>query len=116
MKIDIETCSITDNILWKFISMNSDTTIDIIERYPNKPWDWHAISKNPNINLQFIEKHHYKCIDWESISENGDILDELFERFPDEITQYGYIVLDTSLLYNLIKKSYYKRMKEKINR
>ena len=31
--------------------------MEIIEKYPEIPWDWDNISLNPNITMEFIEKH-----------------------------------------------------------
>ena len=31
--------------------------MEIIEKYPDKPWDWVEISRNPNITIEFIEKY-----------------------------------------------------------
>ena len=36
--------------------------MDIIEKYPNKPWDWRCISQNPNITMDFIEKYIDKIL------------------------------------------------------
>ena len=40
---------------WDFerISNNSNITIEIIEKYPNKPWNWCYISRNPNNNYGY---------------------------------------------------------------
>lgn len=29
----------------------------LVEKYPEKPWDWEYLSINPNITAEFIEKH-----------------------------------------------------------
>ena len=42
---------------WKCLSSNPNITIDIIENHPEKPWNWCSISKNPNLTTKFIEKH-----------------------------------------------------------
>ena len=32
--------------------------MDIIEKYPDKPWDWRSIyRRNPNITMDIIEKY-----------------------------------------------------------
>ena len=41
---------------WWEISCHENITMDIIEKYPNKPWDWKGISCNPNLTLEFIKK------------------------------------------------------------
>ena len=44
--------------------------MEIIEKYPDKPWDWEYISKNPNIMMEIIEKNPDKPWDWASISQS----------------------------------------------
>ena len=34
--------------------------MDIIEKYPDKPWEWNRISENPNLTIEFIEKYPEK--------------------------------------------------------
>ena len=31
--------------------------MEIIEKYSNKPWNWHYISGNPNLTIQIIDKY-----------------------------------------------------------
>ena len=38
--------------------------MEIIEKYPNKPWNWKGISCNPNITMEFIEKYPNKPWRW----------------------------------------------------
>ena len=47
---------------WEWISYNPNITMEFIEKYPNKPWDWHWMSHNPNINMEMIEKHPEKTL------------------------------------------------------
>ena len=41
----------------------------LLEKYPEKPWDWCGISQNPNLTMEIIEKHIDK-IDFWRLSEN----------------------------------------------
>ena len=41
----------------------------LLEKHPEKPWDWNWISRNPNITMEFIEKH-LDNIDFERLSQN----------------------------------------------
>ena len=43
---------------------NPNITMEIIEKYPDKPWDWNWISRNPNITIEFIEKYLDKPWNW----------------------------------------------------
>jgi len=54
---------------WKGISWNPNITMEIIEKYPNKPWSWYWISRNSNITMEFIEKNVNK-INFEELSRN----------------------------------------------
>ena len=37
-----------------------NTLTYLLEKYPDKYWDWDYISENPNITMEFIEKHMNK--------------------------------------------------------
>ena len=55
---------------WVNISKNPNLTMEIIEKYPDKPWEWkYGISKNPNITIKFI-KTHIDNIDFSQLSCN----------------------------------------------
>ena len=54
---------------WSGISCNPNITMEIIEKYPDKPWNWNGISCNPNLTMKFIEKNINK-ICFISLSEN----------------------------------------------
>ena len=63
----------------------------LLEKYPNKPWDWDSISENPNITMDIIEKYHDKPWDWEyGISHNPNITIEFIEKYIDKI-QFEYL-------------------------
>ena len=42
---------------WQWISCNPNITMEIIEKHPEKPWNWYSISKNPNLTMEMIEKN-----------------------------------------------------------
>ncbi len=41
---------------WYNISYRRDTTMEIIEKYPDKPWDWSVLSSNPSVLISTEEK------------------------------------------------------------
>ncbi len=55
----------------------------IVEKYPNKPWDWRGISWNPNITMEVIEKYPDKPWKWYGISRNSNITMEM-KTFQNE--------------------------------
>ena len=43
----------------------------VIEKYPDKHWDWNYISMNKNLTMEFIEKYPTKFWSWTAISRNA---------------------------------------------
>jgi len=44
---------------WEYISYNPNITMEIIEKYPEKPWVWWGISQNPNITIEIVDTLKY---------------------------------------------------------
>ena len=59
----------------------------LLEKYPNKPWNWVGISRNPNITMEFIEKYPDKMWIWGpyGISYNPNITIEFIEKHINKI-------------------------------
>ena len=45
-------------------------TLEWVEKYPYKPWDWSGLSRNPNVTLEIIEKYPDKPWSWKGLSQN----------------------------------------------
>ena len=46
----------------------------LIEKYPDKEWNWKEISHNPNITMEIIDKYHDKHWEWNNgLSRNKNI-------------------------------------------
>jgi len=54
----------------KYIKSKPNTLTLLLEKYPDKPWDWSGISRNPNITMEIIEKYPDKPWVWHCISNN----------------------------------------------
>lgn len=50
---------IPESTLWDVLSIHQHTTMDIIDNYPDNPWDWgeSGISSNPSLTIEMIEKY-----------------------------------------------------------
>ena len=70
---------------WTWISGNPNITMKMIENHPEKPWDWEYISSNENITMEFIEKHPEKPWNWQYISRNPNITIKFIEKNMDKI-------------------------------
>ena len=77
---------------WEWISKNPNLTIKLIEKYSDKPWDWASISRNPNITMELIDKYPDKPWNWKfGISKNPNITMEIIEKYPDKPWNWFYI-------------------------
>ena len=43
--------------------------MEIVEKYPNKPWNWGGLSFNPKITLELVEKY-LGLFNWIMIFQN----------------------------------------------
>ena len=86
--------------------------MEMIEKYPNKRWDWLSISKNPNITMEIIEKYPNKPWSWWGVSANPNITVDIIEKYPDkpwkwksplEITPRGDLSENPNITLNLLK-------------
>lgn len=60
-------------------------TTEIIEKYPDKPWDWLCgVSDNPNVTQEFIEKHIDKNWDWYKISMYTMLTVDFVRKYEDK--------------------------------
>ena len=46
------------------VESKSNVTFDIVEKHPDKPWNWSGLSRNPNVTFDVVEKHPDKPWDW----------------------------------------------------
>ena len=71
------------------ISSNPNLTLEWIEKYPDKDWDWgiYGISSNQNLTLEWIEKYPNKKWYWGygGISSNPSITLEIIEKYINKI-------------------------------
>lgn len=56
--------------IYSYLSKHHHITWDIIEMYPDMPWDYTNVSANPNITWDIIEE--YPDIPWDIIQNNPD--------------------------------------------
>lgn len=41
--------------VWKRLSANNVITMEIIQKYFDKPWNWEWVSLNPNLTIKFVK-------------------------------------------------------------
>ena len=79
--------------------------MEMIEKHPEKPWDWKWISRNPNITMEFIEKHLEKPWNWGWISENPNITMEMIEKNPEKPWNWAYISKNPNITFEFIENN-----------
>ena len=89
---------------WNEISWNSNITMDYIEKHPDKPWNWDYISSNPNLTMEFIEKHPEKDWNWNCISDNPNITIQDVEKHPEKNWNWYYVSRNPNLTLEYIDK------------
>ena len=82
--------------------------MEIIEKYPNKPWDWNSISRNPNITMMMIEKYPNKPWNWECISMNPNLTIEMIEKYPNKNWDWVDISNNPNITYYSITNQSHK--------
>lgn len=71
---------------WNAISENCALTPDIVERHINKPWNWYLLSQNLTLSEYVIETclTSNKSIDWNNVSRYDWVTEEFIEKHIDE--------------------------------
>ena len=92
---------------WNNISSNPNLPIDYIEKHPEKDWNWDYISFNPNFTMEDIEKYSEKPWNWSEISANPNVTMEYIEKYPKTLgIGIGFLEIQISqwnLLTNIQK-------------
>jgi len=111
-----------ENLNWAAISSNPNITISFIKKYFKKilPYFNNLLRNNLNINIKFIEMFEkyiittstlQKCLpekkniwkqNWESLSANPNITFEIVKHFSNEPWEYGYILKNINITYDML--------------
>lgn len=79
--------------------------IYLLEKYPNKNWDFDELSRNPNIPLDYVLNHPECKWNYVTIFENPNMNEEYFEifqkKYPNNSIQYSY---NSNIDFNIILK------------
>ena len=61
-----------------------NTLVKLLEKFPNKDWEWYHLSKNPNITFQYVLENSDKDWDWDGLSCNPNITFQYVLNHPNE--------------------------------
>jgi len=98
-----------DKLDWNHISRNPNITIEIIEKYPNKPWNWgkYGISRNPNITIEIIEKYLDKSWKWSVILDKSRM--SAFEFIDKHLDKYDDLTFISDNKFTKEKELFYQK-------
>ena len=66
-----------DNFMM-YISSNPNITLEIVQKNPDKQWDWKQLSTNPNVTWKFVINNLDKDWNWNLLSRNDIYYSQYF--------------------------------------
>lgn len=90
---------------WNQLSQNPNITLDIIDKYPNKPWNLKFVIQNPNMTLEYIEKNIDKPWDWYFISNYKNLTLDFVIKYIHKPWNYGMMMCNVNLTEKLIENA-----------
>lgn len=92
---------------WKVISKRIDVTLKDMKAngLENLQWYWGAdgLSVNPNISIEFVEAYPQKQWDWDSLCSNPAIdVVQLYERIPSRVWNFKAFLLNPNITMEFI--------------
>lgn len=78
------------------LSTNPNMTMEWIDAFPDKPWDWMYLSQTIKMDLTWFRKHLDKPWNWSWLSKNPSITLEWIDAFPDKNWWWGNFGLSSN--------------------
>ncbi len=76
----------------------------LVDKYPNKAWDWQSLSSNSKISFEFITNHPNKKWNPEAVSRNPSVTDAVFRANRSYRWSYRYLCTNPSVSFSLLKQ------------
>jgi hypothetical protein len=73
------------------LSYNKNLTIEFINKYSNKQWNWSVLSRKHNFKMELIAKYPDKPWNWLYVSKNPTLTMNMIEKYPDIPWNWFYI-------------------------
>lgn len=94
----------TINNKWNILSSSPLISLNIIKKYPDKPWDYANIGKRPDLTLDFIENNIDKKWDWKILSSNNIITVNFIKKYSNKPWDF-FIISQNEYLFSKLKDS-----------
>jgi hypothetical protein len=89
---------------WNCIIRNPHISIDLVEKYYDKPWNLAEFSKNPNITIEFIDRHPEIKWNWWEISEKITLSMRLLDKYSKRPWNWRQICNNRTLTMEIFQK------------
>lgn len=96
-----------DEFDWKnvFVCISPNITLEFIEKYIDKPWDWTRVSVNPNLTPEFVAKHIDRDWDFKNgLSINRSVTAEFVEKFIDSDWDWSELAYNKTIPFEFYVK------------
>lgn len=90
------------NIDWRKMSMNDSVTINILEQYIDKPWNWIVLSTKKWITMAFIERYINKPWDWAKLSKNKNITLDFILLHSDKPWNWNFVSINKDITIGIL--------------
>jgi len=89
---------------WGQLSENPSIDMEFVEKYINKKWSYLYLSYNPNVNIEFVKKHIDEDWDWDVLSGNSGIKLKDIENNPEFDWHFKIMSFNPNLNIEFVKK------------
>ena len=94
----------SEKIDWKFLSINKNITLELVDKYLDKPWIWGQICLNENLTTEWIEKYPNRTWFWINILRNENLTIEWIDKYPNKPWKWDLISCNKNLTVEWIEK------------
>jgi hypothetical protein len=100
---------------WTGVGNNPNLTMEMIEKHSDKPWNWFNVSQNPNLTMEMIEKHSNKPWNWFNVSQNPNLTMEMIEKHPKKPWNWACISFNKFSFHPhlLMKKNRWRKISKR---
>ena len=88
---------------WDFISSNSALTVEILLKYRDKPWNIESVCANPSITLEMIEQYNLP-INFIGLSRNPSLTLDFILKHINEDWNFSSISEHIHLTFDIVEK------------
>lgn len=89
--------------LSKYYKSTVNDLENLLELFPDKPWNWELLSENPNVTWEFVQRHPEMPWSWVGLSKNPSITWEIIQRSPEKPWVWRGIIENPNTTWDMIQ-------------